>query len=46
MVVVLRRGQVVAVGSHEELLHTSDLYRRIFSHYDSARTDAVTAAVE
>ncbi|HEX8995303.1 MAG TPA: ABC transporter ATP-binding protein [Ktedonobacterales bacterium] len=35
-VVMLRRGQVVAVGSHEELLRHSDLYRRIFSHYDSA----------
>ncbi|HZC07250.1 MAG TPA: ABC transporter ATP-binding protein [Ktedonobacterales bacterium] len=45
-VVMLRRGQVVAVGSHEELLKNSDLYRRIFSHYDSARPDAVTATVE
>jgi ATP-binding cassette subfamily B protein len=45
-VIVLRRGQVVAVGPHEELLKSSDLYRRIFSHYDSARTDAVTTAAE
>jgi ATP-binding cassette subfamily B protein len=35
-VVVLQRGQVVAVGAHEELMKTSELYRRIFSHYDSA----------
>ncbi|HET9110866.1 MAG TPA: ABC transporter ATP-binding protein [Ktedonobacterales bacterium] len=45
-VIVLRRGQVVAVGAHEDLLKTSDLYRRIFSHYDSARPDAVTVAAE
>ncbi len=44
-VVVLQRGQVVAVGSHEELMRDSDLYRRIFSHYDSARPDTVVAAV-
>ena len=41
-VVVLQRGQVVAIGSHEELLKTSELYRRIFSHYDSA--NGVTSA--
>jgi ATP-binding cassette subfamily B protein len=49
-VVVLRRGQVVAVGAHEELLKSSELYRRIFSHYDRAQTitqpGAVTAAAE
>jgi ATP-binding cassette subfamily B protein len=41
-VVVLQRGQVVAVGAHEELMKTSELYRRIFSHYDSA--NGVTSA--
>ncbi len=30
-IVVLRKGRVAAVGSHEELLATSPAYRRIFS---------------
>lgn len=42
-VVMLRRGQVVAVGSHEELLQRSDLYRRIFSHYESAPSTTAIA---
>ncbi len=33
-VVVLDRGRVVANGSHDELLATSEVYRRIFSHYE------------
>ena len=33
-VLVLDRGRVVANGSHDELLATSEVYRRIFSHYD------------
>ena len=35
-VVVLRGGAVEDAGSHEELMVRCDLYRRIFSHYDSA----------
>ncbi len=35
-VVVLRGGAVEDVGSHEELMARCELYRRIFSHYDSA----------
>jgi ATP-binding cassette subfamily B protein len=31
LIVVLRKGQVVAVGTHDDLLQTSDAYRRIFS---------------
>ena len=31
LIVVLRKGRVAAVGSHEELLKTSEAYRRIFS---------------
>ena len=34
-IVVLRRGQVVAQGKHEDLLNTSDAYRRIFARYES-----------
>ena len=33
-VVVLDRGRVVANGSHDELLATSEVYCRIFSHYE------------
>jgi ATP-binding cassette subfamily B protein len=33
-IVVLRNGEVVAQGNHEELLQSSDAYRRIFSRYD------------
>jgi ATP-binding cassette subfamily B protein len=43
-VVVLQRGQVVAVGAHEELMKSSDLYRRIFSHYDSGESGAAASA--
>jgi ATP-binding cassette, subfamily B, bacterial len=32
-IVVLRRGRVVAVGSHEELLEQSQAYRDIFARY-------------
>ena len=31
LIVVLRKGRIAAVGSHEELLQTSEAYRRIFS---------------
>jgi ATP-binding cassette subfamily B protein len=31
LIVVLRKGRVVSVGSHEELLRTSPVYRKIFS---------------
>jgi ABC-type multidrug transport system fused ATPase/permease subunit len=27
---VLRKGKVAALGSHEELMETSEAYRRIF----------------
>lgn len=33
-VLLLRGGQVEAFGSHDDLLTSSSLYRRIFSHYD------------
>jgi len=34
-VLLLRRGEVSAFGSHDDLLRESTLYRRIFSHYDA-----------
>jgi ATP-binding cassette subfamily B protein len=33
-IVVIKHGTVVAQGSHEELLKSSDAYRRIFARYD------------
>lgn len=40
-VLLLRRGEVEAFGSHEELLRDSRLYRRIFSHYDETDPEAI-----
>ncbi len=31
LIIVMRKGQVAAIGSHENLLATSEAYRRIFS---------------
>jgi ATP-binding cassette subfamily B protein len=31
LIIVLRKGQIAAIGTHDELLQTSDAYRRIFS---------------
>ncbi len=33
-VLLIRGGKLAAMGSHDELLATSPLYQRIFSHYD------------
>jgi ATP-binding cassette, subfamily B, bacterial len=35
-ILVLEQGQVVAYGKHEDLLRTSEPYRRIFARYDVA----------
>jgi ATP-binding cassette subfamily B protein len=37
-VLLLRRGELVDVGSHEQLLARCPLYRRIFAHYDEVPT--------
>lgn len=37
-IVVLRNGQVAAQGKHEDLLRTSDVYRRIFARYESTES--------
>lgn len=34
-IVVLRHGRVEAIGRHEELMETSEAYRRIFARYES-----------
>jgi ATP-binding cassette subfamily B protein len=33
-ILVLRRGELVAQGTHEHLMRTSDVYRRIFARYE------------
>jgi len=33
-ILVLKRGELVDVGTHEELLRQCELYRRIFLHYN------------
>jgi ATP-binding cassette subfamily B protein len=38
-VLLLRRGEIEAFGSHDELLRESSLYRRIFSHFEEADID-------
>ncbi len=35
-IVVLRRGRIVAQGTHNDLLLSSDAYRRIFARYEGA----------
>lgn len=35
-ILVLKQGELVDVGTHEELLARCDLYRRIFARYDAA----------
>ena len=43
-IVVLRKGRVVAQGTHEELLRTSESYRHIFDRYSSLDASAQSAA--
>ncbi|MCL4248047.1 MAG: ABC transporter ATP-binding protein/permease [Anaerolineae bacterium] len=38
-IVVLRKGRVAAQGTHEDLLRTSESYRRIFARYEAAPKD-------
>jgi ATP-binding cassette subfamily B protein len=40
-VLLIRKGELVAQGTHDELLEQSRLYRRIFAHYDESEPDAV-----
>ncbi len=35
-IIVLRQGRVVAQGNHDDLLKTSEAYRRIFARYEAA----------
>ncbi len=44
-VLVLRRGEVVDQGTHDELLGRCELYRRIFARYDWVGEDVGSGAV-
>jgi ATP-binding cassette subfamily B protein len=35
LIIVMRRGQVAAVGTHEQLMRRSQAYRNIFARYES-----------
>ncbi len=37
-IIVIRNGQVVAQGAHDQLMETSPAYRRIFARYDAPST--------
>jgi len=37
-IVVIKQGEIAAQGSHQELLKTSEAYRRIFARYDDPMT--------
>jgi ATP-binding cassette, subfamily B, bacterial len=39
-IIVLRKGKIAAIGRHEELLKTSEAYRRIFARYESVTSEA------
>lgn len=41
-IIVLRKGQVVAQGTHDDLLQSSESYRRIFARYDEPSSDDTT----
>lgn len=43
-IVVLRKGRVVAQGTHEDLLRNSESYRHIFDRYSSPEAPAQLAA--
>ena len=34
LIIVMRKGQVAAIGNHEQLLRESPAYRRIFTRYE------------
>ncbi len=45
-IVVLRQGRVAAHGKHEDLLATSEAYRRIFARYEGVRSTQERAAIK
>ncbi|MEO1289539.1 MAG: ABC transporter ATP-binding protein [Chloroflexota bacterium] len=45
-IVVIKNGEVVAQGSHDDLLETSQAYRRIFARYDEPTETAQSVETE
>ncbi|MDQ7025943.1 MAG: ABC transporter ATP-binding protein [Anaerolineae bacterium] len=45
-IIVLKQGKIAAQGKHEELLQTSESYRRIFARYDEPEQQANVIATE
>ncbi|MER5648258.1 ABC transporter ATP-binding protein [Streptosporangium sp. NPDC002524] len=45
-VLLLRRGELVDYGTHDELLTRSRLYRRIFSHHDEIDTSGTSGTAD
>ena len=43
-VIVLKRGEIVDQGSHDDLLDRCELYHRIFAHYETAPSGSAVAA--
>lgn len=46
LIVVMRRGQVAAIGKHEDLLQDSEAYRRIFERYEGGSVNGNTHTTE
>jgi ATP-binding cassette subfamily B protein len=44
-VLLIRKGELVAQGTHDELLQQSPLYRRIFAHYDEVEPAPASASI-
>ncbi|MDX2138713.1 MAG: ABC transporter ATP-binding protein [Chloroflexota bacterium] len=44
-IIVVRKGCVVAQGAHEELLQSSESYRRIFARYESAQPQSANVLI-
>jgi ATP-binding cassette, subfamily B, bacterial len=40
-IIVLRKGRIAAMGGHDELMKTSDAYRRIFARYEAREASDV-----
>ena len=45
-IIVMKHGRVVAQGKHDDLLHTSDAYRRIFARYEEPATETTPSQQE
>ncbi|HEX9058148.1 MAG TPA: ABC transporter ATP-binding protein [Ktedonobacterales bacterium] len=45
-ILVLRRGEIIDQGTHEELIGRCEMYRRIFAHYDPALSRTTRSETE